>query len=80
MTAELQVLGFVNHAHATAADDLQHPVMGDFFPNQAGLALRRDPSATGSSGLFVVEVDGVPSSVRAVEDIDRPRLRISGYE
>ena len=30
--------------------------------------------------LFVLEVHGVPGSFLAVQDIDRPRIRISGHE
>src|SRR5271157_4843110 len=30
--------------------------------------------------LFVLEVDGIPSSFLAVEDIDRPRVLVSGHE
>jgi 2Fe-2S iron-sulfur cluster binding domain len=30
--------------------------------------------------LFVLEVDGVPGSILAVEDIHRPGIRVSGHE
>src|SRR5271157_716218 len=36
LTAQFQVFCFVNHSHAAAAQDLQHPVVGSLLADQIG--------------------------------------------
>ena len=41
LAAQLQVLGAIDHSHSSAADDGQHPIVGDGSANQgSGVSLR----------------------------------------